>query len=182
MNHSFIAAWRRLQRKLGPMGLAALGCLIAASALALWIAQLQLQSKALKLEQKIKLAAMVRTAIPPPLRQVSVSQQMTEFVTAFPLLSQNAEDLKKVFASAKQYHMLLPKGEYQFRNEADAPLLTVTATFPVSANYASIKGFVADVLKTLPHASLDELRMTRNTAGHPTLDSSIRFTFVYRRS
>jgi len=50
----------------------------------------------------------------------------------------------------------------------------------VRTDYGAIKAFAADVLRALPNASMDELRMSRSDAGSTTIDSVLRFTFVYR--
>ena len=78
--------------------------------------------------------------------------------------------------------MQLNKGEYQLKREPNAPFVTYTATFPMRNDYATFKDFAAEVLRALPHVSMDELRMARNDAGATALDSVVRFTFVYRRT
>ncbi|MDH5331633.1 MAG: hypothetical protein OEW27_16955, partial [Aquincola sp.] len=86
----------------------------------------------------------------------------------------------QVFAAARRYNVNLPKGEYVLKAEPNTPLVSFTATFPVRNEYGAIKAFTADVLTTLPHVSMDDLRLARNDAGTGVLDAVIRFTFVYR--
>jgi hypothetical protein len=52
----------------------------------------------------------------------------------------------------------------------------------VQSQYGALKDFIADVLRALPNASMDDLRMSRSNAGSTTLDTVVRFTFVYRGS
>ena len=108
------------------------------------------------------------------------AESLAEYVDRFPMLTQNATDLEGIFASAERHHISLAKGEYQLKSERDAPFVVYTATFPLRTDYSAVKEFAADVLLNLPHASLDELRLSRETAGAEVLDSVVRFTLTYR--
>ncbi len=181
MKVPFAGWWHHALRRLGAGGLVALGGLLGALLLAAWLPLLEREGLELRAEFDARSASLSRSAPAVVVRRVPVGEQIGEFVQTFPPLSQHAGDLRRVFASAHQRNMRLPKGEYQVRNETDAPLVTVTATFPVVADYRALRDFSADVLKTLPHVALDELRMTRAGAGSAALESSVRFSFVYRR-
>lgn len=181
MNASFTGWWHRALRRLGVGGVVAMGGLLGALLLAAWLPRLEHEGLELRAEFDARSASLARPAPVVVAKRVPVGQQIGEFVQTFPPLSQHAGDLRQVFASAHQANLLLPKGEYQIKDEAGAPLVIVTASFPVVADYRALRDFSADVLKTLPHAALDELRMTRDGAGSAALESSVRFSFVYRR-
>lgn len=173
--------WRRALRLLGPLGVAAVLCLIGALAIAAWIPGGIARNAALR-QQVTELAA--RPQAPSPVRvqrEPPLREQLVQFMDSFPPLSQNPQDLRRVFDSAALHQVLLPKGEYLFKNEANAPLMTVTMSLPLKADYAATKAFSAEVLEALPNASLDELRMTRGAAGDEQLESLVRFSFVYRK-
>jgi hypothetical protein len=181
MNRQLTGAWHRAMRKFGRLGMTALGLLVAALALGAWIPKLSSQNDALRtqaeqLAVELPVAAPVRVVRPIPL-----GQQVGEFLEGFPPLTQSSDDLRQVFLSAAEHHVKIPKGEYLFKNEANTPLLTVTVSLPIAADYASIKAFSAAVLESVPNASLDELRMTRDAAGNKVLESLVRFSFVYRK-
>lgn len=182
MSTTLLGVWRRILRRLGPTGVAATALLGAGVALLATLPHLQDQTRALKADQDAQVQRMLRQRESVPARRVPLGEQIGGFVAAFPLLSQHADDLQVVFTTAEKRKLKLPRGEYQFHNEANAPLVMVTASFPVTSDYGTIKSFTADVLKSIPHASLDELRMNRDGAGSTTLESWIRFSFVYRRS
>jgi hypothetical protein len=171
--------WRRTLRRLGPLGVAAVALLAAAALVAAWIPRLDRQGEQLREALAARLANSSTQRKPPP-APVPVGEQVREFVAAFPPLTQNAGDLDEVFQSAKRHNVPLLKGEYQFKQDPQAPLATYTATFPVHSQYGALKEFTADVLRALPNASMDELRMTRSDAGSTTLEAVVRFTFVYR--
>ena len=174
-------SWRRVVRQHGPYGIAASLFLLTALALAAWLPRLTRANEALRAEaQRLSIERPV-TAPARVIRQVPLDQQVGEFLAGFPPQTQNPVDLRHVFRIAEAHHVSLPKGEYLLKNEANAPLLTVTVSLPITADYASIKAFSAEILESVPNASLDELRMTRNEAGSKVLDSLVRFSFVYRK-
>jgi hypothetical protein len=182
MKTTAMGTWRRLVRRLGTTGVASLALALAAAALFMATPYLEQRTEELKAVALTQSLRNEHAKVVTPSRQPSVGEQIDRFVANFPPLSQHPDDLQRVFASAAREKVMLPRGEYQFRNDANAPLVTVTASFPITADYPAIKSFAADVLTAVPHASMDELRMNRDGAGGKTLESLIRFSFVYRRS
>lgn len=181
MKRALPGMWHRTLRYAGPFGIAGVALLVAALLLAAWIPLLQREGQALRIAVAAKSAAAPATGPASIVRRVPVGEQVGEFVAAFPLLSQNPSDLDEVFQSARRRNVQLLRGEYQLKQDANAPLVIYTATFPVRTDYGSIKNFTADVLRALPNASMDELRMNRSASGSTVLESVIRFSFVYRR-
>jgi hypothetical protein len=182
MNKTLAALWHRSLRRFGLPGVAATVLLIGAAALAGWSVQLDQDAEALR--QRLEAVTRAAAAAAPLVAAapLPVDQQVSQFVATFPPVSQTAADLNAVFQSAKRRHIPLNRASYQLNDERNATLLTLTATFPVTASYRQVKEFAADVLRTLPHASLDELTMSRSTAGDAVLDTSVRFSFSYRRT
>ena len=171
--------WVRLVRRAGYSGIAGGAILAAASALALSLPALERDTRNATASMAARsLAARQRVQSRPG--PVSPTEAARVWVEGFPALSQNAADVAQVFAAAQLRHVQLPKGEYQLKAEPGAPFITYTATFPVHGDYDALKGFSADVLNTLPHVSMDELRLSRDSAGTTTLDAVVRFTFFYR--
>jgi hypothetical protein len=181
MKRALLGLWHRTLRRAGPYATAGGGLFLAAVLLASWIPHLQRQGQALRTAVVAKSATAPAPGAASVVRRVPVGEQVGEFVAVFPPLSQNPSDLDEVFQSAKRRNVALLQGEYQLKQQANAPLVIYTATFPVRTDYASIKQFAADVLRARPNASMDELRMNRSSSGSAALESVIRFSFVYRR-
>lgn len=181
MKRALLGVWHRTLRHAGPPGITGLALLVAALLLASAIPALQRQGQALRVAVAVKSSAPMPGAAPAA-RRMPVGEQVGQFVAAFPLLSQSPGDLDAVFQSARRHNVQLPRGEYQLKQDANAPLVVYTATFAVRTNYGALKDFTADVLEALPNASMDELRMHRSASGSSELESVIRFSFVYRKS
>lgn len=181
MRRTLIGLWHRTLRLVGPLSVVAGIFTLGAVALAAWAVQLDGQGDAMRQQLKAQAAGAPIPDQAVQARRVPVGQQIDEFVATFPPLSQNPADLSEVFQSATHRGIQLPRGDYQLKNDPNAALVVWTATFPLSAAYGPTKEFAADVLRALPHASMDELRMTRSAADVSTLESSIQFSFVYQR-
>lgn len=179
MNRLLLRGWQRTLRRVGTPGVLGLVLLVPTLAIALWLPRLERHADGLRAALKAQANAVARQD-PPARRPMSKGEQALEFMAGFPTLMQSAGDLDKVFALARRSNVTLLKGEYQLKAEPNAPLVSYSASFPVQNDYAALKDFTARVLRALPHASLDELRMTRAEAGGGMLDSMVRFTFVYR--
>ena len=170
--------WRMLVRRIGYSGVAGCLALLAAAALAAALPTLQRDTRDAVASMAERSAA--RARVPVALAPASPADAVRAYVGSFPALRQNAADLAQVFAAAELRHVALPKGEYQLKVEPNAPFTAYTATFPIHGDYETLKGFGSDVLTALPHVSMDELRISRDSAGSATLDAVVRFTFYYR--
>lgn len=179
MNQRLQRLWWRAMRRFGGPGLLALALLIPALAIALALPALSRQSDELR-AALVARAEEISRQEQPVRRRMTAGEQVGEFVAGFPPLAQSAADLERVFAAAAKHKVTLAKGDYVLKAEPNTPLVAFTATFPVKNEYGALKAFTADVLTDLPHVSMDELRMARADAGTGTLDSVVRFTFVYR--
>jgi hypothetical protein len=170
-----------MYRSLGRYGIAA--GVLACSSIGLGVWAVQLDAQGVLLRQRAQTQATTVAAVPveSPVKPATIGQHIDSFVETFPPLSQSPTDLETVFSSARGRDIKLLKGDYQFKNDVNSALVVLTATFPVNAAYTTTREFVADVLRAIPNASMDELRMARSAANVAELDSSIRFSFVYRR-
>jgi len=172
-------AWRLLLWRAGPAGIAAAVLSVLALAMAVAVPALRHRADDLRAALATRAATAARPG-PAPLQRLPVGEQVNEYVAAFPPPTQRVDDLAELFASAERHKLQLLKGDYQYKQDAKAPLATWSATFPVRGDYAALKAFAADVLRQRPHASLDELHMARTDANALGLEAVVRFTFVYR--
>ena len=180
MNTALRGLWLRLLRRVSPYTLLAVALLLAAAGVLVWTQALDRQSDTLRRALATRRAAQPANTAPVQ-RQMPLGEQVDAFVDAVPALQASATDLEQVFRSADLHKLQLPKGEYKFKQSPNEPLASYTATFPVHADYGSIRDFCADVLRALPNASMEELRMARSSADSTVLEAVVRFTFVYRR-
>lgn len=176
-------AWRRAQRRHGAAGLAGLALLGLAATLASLGPRLQRDAEDTRDSAQARRVALATSASASSATApvLSEEERLERFVGTFPPLAQNAADMAALFASAERAHVVLAKADYTVRADAGSPFVAYTATFPLHEPYADIKAFTGNVLRELPHAALDEMRMGRPDVGSTVLEASVRFTLVYRR-
>ena len=180
MNPALNRIWQRIRRTVPPYALLALALLLVCAGIAPWLMALEEQADQLRAE--IDLAHQSkRQDKTKVIRTVPLAEQVEEFVNALPPTNQTTDDMEQVFKIAKANQISLIKGDYKLTRSAGDPLTHYTATIPIHAPYLAIRNFSAELLDTLPHVALDELRMNRVNADDTALDSEIRLSFVYRR-
>jgi hypothetical protein len=179
MTPTLLRLWRRTVRTTGHAGPIALLLLAVAIAIAAALPRLDRDVERTRAELAGRSSAW-RTRGAQTLREPSRDERLLQYVDAFPTQSQMAADLGELYASAERHGVALLKGEYQLKSEPNAPFTAYVVTLPIRSEYGPVKAFAADALQNLPHASLDELRLSREAADVETLDAVVRFTLIYR--
>lgn len=175
-------AGRRFSENLGLAGLVGAGLLVLAAVLALCAPPLERQAEELRAS-----ADQVREQLAEARRRLALrsdaSHQTLEVRDRIPAMARASEDVRLVFAAAKKSNIQLSKGEYSLANADDeGRLQRFEIILPVRERYTTIKSFVAEVLRSVPNASLAELRIERIAANVDVLDARIRFRLFYKAS
>jgi len=174
------SAAHRVHLRLGANGLLGAGLLALALVGLLYARQAQQEAARLQVEldQARSRAAQVHTA---PAVNVEPAERLSRFQQWFPTVDTSARDLRRIFHAAQQSHVVLAKGEYSLSPiDGSGGLQKYDVVLPVKENYAAVKGFVAEVLNELPHASLAELRAERPASAADEIDTRVHFTLYYR--
>ena len=171
--------WQRSLRRIGRTGWAGLLLMAAGAAALALLPGLQREDEAARqrLDQRRLRAVLSPRPAPAPATETELAAQ---FIESFPPFSQNVADVRLLFESAVQAHVSLAKGDYTVQADAGSPFVAYVINLPLREPYPVVKQFAAAVLQALPHAALDEMRMNRADAGGPVLDTTLRFTLVYR--
>jgi hypothetical protein len=171
---------RRLRERVGVPGLIGLALLGAGAALAAYAPRVTGEAEALHAaaeRARSRLGEVQRQAV----RQPAPAQQAAELRAWFPPVQRATADLRVLFDTARKNRIELAHGEYALVPAADASRLQrYEIVLPVRQRYVTIKGFVAELLNAVPHASLAELRIERSAANVEQLDARVHLTLFYR--
>ncbi len=115
-----------------------------------------------------------------PVPQAPPPARWQTFIGQLPEPRQLGEDLHQVFKLAARHGVQLPRGEYQLQHDAQAQVTMFVASFPISESYGQMRGFMAEVLNSLPHVALDDLAMERDAADQAVIGARLKFTFLYQ--
>jgi Tfp pilus assembly protein PilO len=101
--------------------------------------------------------------------------QLSNFYAFFPSSPSLPDVMAQLERSAMQHDLLLEKGEYRLIREQDFRLSRYQITLPVRGSYADVRGFVNEVLDTVPTVALEELTLKREAVDEPELEAKVRF-------
>ncbi len=173
-------AAHRIHLRLGANGL--IGVALAALAVIGLLYAARAQQEAAQLQAQAELArSRAATVVAPVTPVLPAGERLARFQNWFPTADTATTDLRKIFHAAQANHLTLARGEYNLTTiDGSGGLQKFDVILPIKEHYAGVKGFVAEVLNELPHASLAELRVERPAAAADELDTRVHFTLYYR--
>jgi Tfp pilus assembly protein PilO len=104
------------------------------------------------------------------------ARQLRTFYEFFPHYSSVPDWLSRINAAAQSTGLSLDLGEYSMVQERGARLARYQLTLPLKGNYRQIRGFIGEVLREVPAASLDDISFRREAIGSQVLDTRIKLT------
>lgn len=115
----------------------------------------------------------------PNIRQFA---RATEPVFSVPDDSSHIDDLGHLFKLAKLKGVHISTVEYSQEQSPSLQVLVRTLDIRINEDYPKLKGFVAELLGNMPHASLQEIRIDRKDAVTLQGQILLKLAFVYRVS
>ena len=163
--------------RIDPLAALVLALLVAGAAaqVALLPARAQLNEdyEAARLAARTPLPPRPAPAAPPP----SSDQNLRHFYATLGERRGVEHQLKQVFALAERHGLALRQGEYRATNDRNAKLVAYQVNLPVKGSYGAIWEFAMDVLRAIPHASLDDVAFRRDSVGEAGVEARLRLTF-----
>ena len=122
-----------------------------------------------------------RTPLPPQPAPIaappSSDQNLQHFYATLGERRGVERQLKQVFALAERHGLALRQGEYRATSDRNAKLVAYQVNLPVKGSYGAIWEFAMDVLRAIPHASLDDVAFRRDSVGEAGVEARLRLTF-----
>lgn len=173
-----LGRWLRFQwHRQGPA--AGLGLLLLVVAVAAQLLLVQpLQQRAVQLQDETdtlrrQLARQPQQAADPVVRGEAL-------LAGLPAADEALQAVALVHRSAASHGVVLSHGEYRVLREGGARWLRYQVSLPAQAPYPALRAWVAEVMNTVPNASLDELGLQREDVAQPMLDARLRFTLYLK--
>lgn len=97
-----------------------------------------------------------------------------------PLYATHLDDVAQIFALAKVHGIVL--GQIDYRNEPNSslPIRVRTLDLHIAEDYPKFKPFVADLLATMPHLFLQEIRVERGNAETSKAQITLKVSLIYK--
>lgn len=112
-------------------------------------------------------------------RAASALGSAQAFLSALPPLSSHLEDVSALLSLASSHQVALGSVSYSTESAAPLPLTVRHAELRVNEDYPKLKAFIAEVLLTMPHLYLDDIRFESGAASTKLL-TTLRLSLVYR--
>lgn len=160
------------------------GIALAVLAVALVVAVLRpMERETAELRDDVaQLRAKLRSGVDPAAHRVATGpagrEQLENFYAFFPSVATLPDWLGEVHLAAARHGLALETGEYQLQHPPGARLARYELQLPLKGTYPQLRAFLADVLKKIPAAAVDDVVIRRETVGSPELDAKVRL-FVY---
>jgi hypothetical protein len=159
-------------RRLGPVGIVALGILLAAGA---FYVNAVVPAEE---EAAAQRAALERLRSRTPYRPVAVdsrAEELRRFYVLFPPPDQLNAQVERLHRLARRAGLDLAQGEYRLEKRTTG-LWAYRVTLPVRGSYSQFREFLSALLKDMPIASIDALRFERKRAADTQLEAQVRLT------
>ena len=171
----------RVHQKLGANGLGGIALVIAGAIGIAYAHQAQIESRDLEARVAAARQQAAAQAQQPVVEDLGPRERLRQFQSWLPAPSTATDDLRKIYQAAAKNNVVLSKGEYSLNNiDGSGGMQQYDIVLPVKESYPAVKGFVAEVLNALPHASLAEMRVERSASIANELDTRVHFTLYYR--
>lgn len=164
--------------RLGWPGLIGLGMLLAALISDHFLV-LPLENRVAEMEAR----ADRLSRVPRPARAEATEQEKAaRFADSLPLGSAAPEAVARLFAAASHAGLSLEQGSYRPGGNAASGLGRYQISLPVSGDYPSIRGFLAESLERQPTLALDSLSLSRESIASPEVKARMNLTFYLREA
>lgn len=155
-----------------------LGLLAAMTGLALLLAAWQVNQQARRLHAP-EATPSVETSDATQARQFA---RATDAIFTIPEDRTHIDDLERLFKLAKSKGVQIGTVEYRQTPSPSLQALVRTLDVRIHEDYPRLKGFVAELLGSMPHVSLQEIRVERKDATVTQGQVLLKLSFVYRAS
>lgn len=107
---------------------------------------------------------------------LSPAARLEEFYRFFPREQSAPEWLERIQEAADRQKVQLAIGDYRMVRTPGSRLLAYQVTYPIKGNYSQVRRFLAQVLRSVPNASLDEVAFRRDAIGQGEVQATVRLT------
>jgi hypothetical protein len=165
-------------RRLGTAGVLGLGVLLACAGF--WLTALQPLEEELAAQRLA--AERLRARVPyQPVSSSGRAEELRRFQALFPRSDRLTDEVERLHGMGRAAGLELAQGEYRLERRP-VGLWAYRVTLPVSGTYPQLRDFVSAVLKDMPVASIEALRLERKRAADTQLQAQLRLTIHVRPS
>lgn len=173
-------AWRHAMESIGWQGMAGVGLVLGAACV---FATMVVPMEA-RLEDTRTRAALPRKAADVPMQANKVADpatQLGELYRTLPGDDALSGLLSKLDEIGRAHGVALQQADYRAADDRGRQIGQYRISVPSITTYPQLKGFLAEVLATLPNVSLDQLSLRRRAPAESAIEVQMQFTVYLRQ-
>ncbi|HEU4622756.1 MAG TPA: hypothetical protein VFS42_11085 [Burkholderiaceae bacterium] len=157
------------------------GLLLCAAAITIGVVlPLQHEHRALR-QQYASVKPLADRPAPSPPQTTSPDLDTLDALNAtLPLTDRSSESVRAIFTLAAKHQLAIVQSDYQTIGDAALETTRIQANVPIRGQYPAIRAFVEDVLRTMPHASIDALNFKRASVSDSHIEARVRLTLFLK--
>ncbi len=97
-----------------------------------------------------------------------------------PEVMRRGHDVGILLDSARESGLTVERADYAVDTLPGGSVTRLHARLPVTGSYAEVRGYVARILNSLPHAALESLQLERQSTQSARLQATLRVVLFYR--
>lgn len=107
---------------------------------------------------------------------LSPAARLEEFYRFFPGEATAPDWLDRIQDAADRQKVQLALGDYRMVRTPGSRLLAYQVTYPIKGSYSQVRKFLAQVLRNVPNASLDDVSFRRDAISQGEVQATVRLT------
>ena len=107
---------------------------------------------------------------------LSPAARLEEFYRFFPGEQSAPDWLYRIQDAADRQKVQLSAGDYRMVRTPGSRLLAYQVSYPIKGSYAQVRKFLAQVLRSVPNASLDDVSFRRDAISQAEVQATVRLT------
>jgi hypothetical protein len=113
---------------------------------------------------------------------LSTAEQLTAFESGFAAPHDLSQNYARLWSLARKHGLQLRQADFKYTESGPDAAARYAIVLPLSAEFAPLRGFIADALRDNPALALEEMSVRRADARSTQLDARLRFVLFVHQS
>jgi hypothetical protein len=117
---------------------------------------------------------------PPAPQQAGVQQQLARFYRFFPQQEALSQQVRTLHAVTQGQQLSTGRVDYKLSRVSGTPLLRYGVSYALVTDYPALRIYLAELLRTLPNAALEEIELQRSGDNVDLIEAKIGLALYFR--
>ena len=113
-------------------------------------------------------------------KQVGVQQQLAQFYRFFPPPQSLSQQVRTLHAVTEQRQLRMGRIDYKLSRVSGTPLQRYGISYELVTDYPALRIYLAELLRTLPNAALEDIELQRYSDNVHMLEAKIELGLYFR--